>query len=178
VKAMAIKSKVREANILASMAILYGLEEKNGQALQQVDKAIEIYQQIGRVPSQWHQVIKAKIWYQMAAQEPERKEDAFYLLEQTIGQPLIIDDEQELSSQEIALEAYVLLVRICLDKNDACLAEEHLKKARFFIDQLMKNIPAELQDGFLSKPLVKNVYQLEELLAALVKKSGEAIRPQ
>jgi tetratricopeptide (TPR) repeat protein len=178
VKAMAIKSKVREANILANMAILYGLMEKNDQALKQVDRAIEIYGQIGRIPSQWHQIIKARVWYQMSAQEPERKEDAFYLLEQTVAQPLIIDDEQDISSQETALEAYVLLARLCLDKNDTSLAEEHLKKARFFIDQLTQNIPAELQDGFLSKPLVKRVYQLEEQLAALVKKDRDPAKPK
>jgi tetratricopeptide (TPR) repeat protein len=178
VKAMAIKSKVREANILANMAILYGLMEKNDQALKQVDRAIEIYGQIGRIPSQWHQIIKARVWYQMSAQEPERKEDAFYLLEQTVAQPLIIDDEQDISSQETALEAYVLLARLCLDKNDTSLAEEHLKKARFFIDQLTQNIPAELQDGFLSKPLVKSVYQLEEQLAALVKKDRDPAKPK
>lgn len=42
-KALAIKSKVREASILANMAILYGTVGKNDQALQQVDQAIEIY---------------------------------------------------------------------------------------------------------------------------------------
>jgi tetratricopeptide (TPR) repeat protein len=177
VKAMAIKSKVREANILANMALLYVAMEKGGQAMQQVERAIEIYGQIGRIPSQWHQIIKAKVWYQMAAQEPERKDDAFYLLEQTVAQPMIIDDEQDISSQETALEAYVLLARICLDKNDGYLAEEHLKKARFFIDQLMQNIPAELQDGFLSKPLVKDVYKLEEQLKAMGAKSGDPVKP-
>jgi tetratricopeptide (TPR) repeat protein len=175
---LAVKSKVREAGILANMAILYGLMEKNDQALQQVNQAIEIYEQIGRVQSQWHQIIKARVWYQMSAQEPERKEDAFYLLEQTVAQPLNIDDEQDLSSQEIALEAYALLTRICLDKNDARLAEEHSKKARFFIDQLMQNIPAELQAGFLSKALIKNVCQMEEQLRALGKKEGDPVNPK
>lgn len=171
VKAMAVQSKVREAGILANLAVLYCIMGKTSHALQQVDRAIEIYQQTGWLSSQWHQIIKAKIWYQMADQEPERKEDAFYLLEDTISQPIITDDEQELSSQEIALEAYTLLAQIGLDKKDAALTEEYLKKARFFIDQLVQNIPAELQAGFLSKALVKKVQDLEERLKELTSQS-------
>lgn len=173
VKAMAVQSKVREAGILANLAVLYCIMGKASQALQQVERAIGIYEQTGRLSSQWHQIIKAKIWYQMADQEPERREDAFYLLEHTISQPIVTDDEQELSSQEIALEAYILLARIGLDKNDAGLAEDYLKKARFFIDQLLQNIPSDLQAGFLSKSLVKNVGELEEKLRTSVEKNED-----
>ncbi|MBI5805505.1 tetratricopeptide repeat protein [candidate division TA06 bacterium] len=168
VKAMSVKSKVREAGIMANMALLYGIVGKVDQALKQVDQAIAIYEQTGRLSSQWHQIIRAKVWYQMAEQEPDRRDDAFYLLEQTVSQPIITDDEQDLSSQEIALEAYTLLARIGFDKNDASLAEEYLKKARFFIDQLMQNIPAELQAGFLSKALIKNVNELEDKVKELL----------
>jgi len=164
VKAMAVKSKARESAIMANMALLYGMAGKTGQALQQVDKAMELCHQTGRIVPQRYQVIKAWIWYKMAEQEPEKREDAFYLLEQTVSQPLVTDDEQELSSQEIALEAYTLLARIGLDKNDAGLAGEYLKKARFFIDQLVQNIPDELKGGFMSKPLIKYVSDLEETL--------------
>jgi len=174
VKALAVKSNVREAGILANMAVLYGIEGKTDQALQHLDRAIEIFQQTGRLPSQWHQIIKAGIWYQMADQEPERKDDAFCLLEQTISQPIIIDDEQDLSSQEIALEAYTLLAQIGLDKKDAALAEEYLKKARFFIDQLVQNIPTALRPSFLAKALVKDVGELEEKLRASVEKNEGA----
>lgn len=169
VKAMTVGSKVREACLLANMALMYGSEGKTDLALQQVARAIEIYEQTGRIPSQWHQIIKARIWYQMTEQDPEKREDAFYLLEQTVSQPIITDDEQDLSSQEIALEAYTLLARIGLDKNDAVLTEEYLKKARFFIDQLMQNIPAELQAGFLSKALIKNVNELEDKVKDLLR---------
>jgi tetratricopeptide (TPR) repeat protein len=174
VKAMAVKSKVREACILADMAILYGALGKAELALKQVEQAIAIYELLGRLPSQWHQIIKARIWYQMSDHDQERKEDAFYLLEHTIAQPMIIDDEQDLSAQEVALEAHSLMARIGLDKNDAYLAEENLKKARFFIDQLMQNIPADLQSGFLAKPLVKNIGEMEDKLKALADKSGGA----
>jgi tetratricopeptide (TPR) repeat protein len=169
VKAMSVRSKVREAGIMANMAILYGIVGKADQALKHVDQAIAIYEQTSRLPSQWHQIIRAKAWYQMADQDPERREDAFYLLEQTVSQPIITDDEQDLSSQEIALEAYTLLARIGFDKNDASLAEEYLKKARFFIDQLMRNIPAELQAGFLSKALIKNVSEMEDKVKKLLR---------
>jgi tetratricopeptide (TPR) repeat protein len=174
VKAVEVKSKAREAGILANMAILYGILGRVDQALQHLERAVMIYEQTDRVTPQWHQIIKARIWYQMADQEPEKKEDAFCLLEQIISQPIITDDEQDLSSQEIALEAYALLAQIALDKKDAVLTEEYLKKARFFINQLVQNIPAELQAGFLSKALVKNVGELEEKLRASVEKNENA----
>lgn len=175
VKAMAIKSKVRESGILANMAILYGVEGKTDQAIQQVDKAIDICQQIGRILPQRYQIIKAWIWYRMAEQEPERKDDAFFLLEQIVSQPIITDDEQDLSSQEMALEAYTLLARIGLDKKDVPLAEEYLGKARFFIDQLMQTIPADLQAGFLSKPLVKQVAALEDKLKEMAQSTPSPV---
>jgi tetratricopeptide (TPR) repeat protein len=167
VRAMAIKSKVRESGILANLALLYLASGNTDQALQQADKAIEICQQTGRLIPQRYQIIRAWILYKMAEQEPERKDDAFFLLEQTVSQPIITDDEQDLSSQEIALEAYTLLARIGLDKNDIVLTKEYLKKARFFIDQLMQNIPAELQTTFLSKSLIKHISEMEEKVKEL-----------
>jgi tetratricopeptide (TPR) repeat protein len=174
VKAQAVKSRVREASIAADMAILYSREGRVEQALRCIEQAMDIYQQTGRGASQWHQVIKAGIWALISAREPDRGTDSLLLLEQTINQPIIIDDEQNLSMPEIALEAHTLLSRIYLGKGDDLLAGAQVERARFFIEQLLSSMPEEFRERFLKKPAVCEVARVENQLKQCEPESNPA----
>jgi tetratricopeptide (TPR) repeat protein len=164
VKAMEVKSRVREACILADMAQMYCGMGDGPQGMLHIDRAADIYQQTERPPSCWHQILKARVLCLLAQQTPECLDEAFYILEQTVAMPLMIEDEQTLSSPEIALEAYLLLTRISVAKHDQHQAREYLEKALFFIERVARNVPVELKVGFFTMPSVREALALKEQL--------------
>ncbi len=166
IKAMEVKSRVREAFIMADMAQMYCGMGDGPQAMLHIDRAIDIYQQTGRTPSPWHQIVRARALWLAAAQDPAQGDEAFFILDRTVAAPLVIEDEQTLSSPEIALEAYLLLTRISVDKHDQHQAREYLDKALFFIERIAHTVPVELKVGFFTRPSVREALALKERLGS------------
>ena len=164
VKAMESKSRVREACILADMALMYCGMGDAPQALRHIERAAEIYQQTERPPSPWHQIIKARALCLAEHPEPDNLDDAFYILEQTISMPFVTEDEQTLSAPEIALEAYLQLTRLCVAKHDRQQGRAYLDKALFFIERVAHTVPVDLKAGFFTRPTVREALALKEEL--------------
>lgn len=173
VKAIQSQSKVREACILADMALMYCGVDEAGQALRHIERAIGIYQQTGRPPSPWHQIVRARALWSAAAKDPDQGDEAFFILDQTVAQPLVIEDEQSLSSPEIALEAYLLLAKISLAKADRRQAEYYLDKALFFVERVARAVPVDLKAGFFTMPSVREVMALKEQLGVATEHEHE-----
>ena len=164
VKDIQSHSKVREACILADMALMHCGADDAEQALLHVERAIGIYQQIGRPPSPWHQIIRARALWQAAAHDPDLGDEAFFILDRTVAQPMVIEDEQTLSAPEIALEAYLLLAKISQGKGDRRQAQYYIEKALLFVERIAHAVPVDLKAGFFTTPSVREVMALKEQL--------------
>jgi tetratricopeptide (TPR) repeat protein len=159
-----IKSKSREAAILAELAILYCWSGKPGQALDNIEKAMEINKNTEQPSSQWHQLIKSQILHLMAAEHPGCQEQSRQILEQILQQPLRGDDELPVSLTELSIEARLLMAQINREAKEQEKALASLRQAREGIDFIASRLEGSLIKGFFSKPMVRKVIDMEALL--------------
>lgn len=162
--AVEIKSKSREAGILADHALLCCRSGKPGQALEHIEKAIEIYDRTEQPPSQWHQLVKAQSLHLMAAEDPNCLERSRHILEEMLQRPFKADDELPLSLTELSVEARLLMAMVHREANKQEKARDELREARAGIDSIAAGLEDRLRKGFLSKPVVRRIMELESEL--------------
>jgi tetratricopeptide (TPR) repeat protein len=164
--AMEIKSKSREAAIWADLAVLFCRMGKPGQALDNIEKAMEINKNTEQPSSQWHQLIKAQSLHLMAAEYPGCLEQSRQVLGQMLQQPLRGDDELPISLTELSIEARLLMAQINRGDNEQGKARDNLRHVREGMDLISSRLEGDLKKGFLSKPMIRRALALEAQLEA------------
>jgi tetratricopeptide (TPR) repeat protein len=159
-----IKSKSREAAILADLAVLCCRSGKPGPALDNIEKAMEINKSTEQPSSQWHQLIKAQSLHLMAAEYPGCLEQSRQILGQMLQQPIRGDDELPVSLTELSIEARLLMAQINREVNEQGKARDNLRQARESIDLIASRLEGDLKKGFLSKPVIRRTLALEAQL--------------
>jgi tetratricopeptide (TPR) repeat protein len=159
-----IKSKSREAAILADLAVLCCRAGKPGEAMENIEQAMEINRSTEQPTSQWHQLIRAQSLHSLAAEYPGCLEQSRQALELLLQQPLRGDDELPVSLTELSLEARLLMAQIVREENEPEKARANLQQAREDMLFIASRLEDDLKKGFLSKPLARRLQSLEAQL--------------
>lgn len=160
-----VKSKGKEASILAEMSELYLSWDKPEKAVQCLDRAITISLEIERFNTHHHQLLNAKITMSRAkGQDQALLVKARDLLADVLSRTIIVEDEEAVSAIELEIDAYYTLAKIEHHLNDKSRAGEHIAKAIEKIDSIAEQLEPELKESFLLKKEIKDVFGWRETI--------------
>jgi tetratricopeptide (TPR) repeat protein len=152
-----VNSRQRESSILADLADLYCQWGKPDLATKQLDAAETINNERDQFLSARHQVVAAKVLYHTA--KAQTLSQARIILEGLVAHPIMIDDEESLSSTELEIEANLLLSQVLAKLGFKGRAQIAAAKAQSLTAAFSYNFDPETKEKYFAKPEVRRVFE-------------------
>jgi tetratricopeptide (TPR) repeat protein len=160
--AVSVKSKGKEAGILAEMTELYLAVDQPEKAIGCLDRAIKISLEIERFNTHRHQVLNAKIIMKRGLKKDNDKTlltKARDLLTDVLSHPVTIEDEEAISGIELEIDAWSTLALAEYRLDNIKNAGECIIKAEEKVNFISGQLDPELKESFLARKDLSEVHR-------------------
>lgn len=157
-----VKSRERESSVLSDLAELYCEWGRIELATQQLDAAEVLNNEREQFLSARHQIVAAKVLFR--AGKAQTLSQARIILEGLVSHPIMIDDEESLSSTELEIEANLLLSQVLAKLGFRGRAQTAAAKAQALIAEFSYSFDAKMKEIYFAKPEVRRVFEWQKEL--------------